>query len=243
MCSEALQEVGSINSVSLCREHNVQTQAIALIKRDSDYCDDVDDEVCWMALDVEPQAVEVKSIIQQRRRRPSIPDIQPDALTAVAAVSADVKFVEKEPLVVSSISQRRRRASIPDIQPDALTAVEAVSADVKFVEKEPLVVSRISQRRRRPSLLLLLLKEEVLVASTNSHRKASRKSHRKRRPSLPDIQPDALIAVETVEVDDAAKRPVALVLDNLEAFFSSEDASDQIPIFKRATSGLSAIAA
>merc|ERR1711957_252617 len=191
MCSEALQEVGSINSVSLCREHNVQTQAIALIKRDSDYCDDVDDEVCWMALDVEPQAVEVKSIIQQRRRRPSIPDIQPDALTAVAAVSADVKFVEKE-LLVLRISQRRRRASIPDIQPDALTAVEAVSADVKFVEKEPLVVSRISQRRRRASIPDIqpdaLTAIEAVSADVKFVEKeplvVSRISQRRRRPSL-----------------------------------------------------------
>jgi hypothetical protein len=136
-----------------------------------------------------------------------------------------------------------QKTFFPDIQPDALIAVKAVSADVKFVEKEPLVVSRIPQRKRRPSLLLLLLKEEVLVASTNSHRKASRKSHRKRRPSLPDIQPDALIAVQTVEVDDAAKRPEALVLINMEAFLSSEDVSDQIPVFKRVTSGLSAIVA
>ena len=50
------------------------------------------------------------------------------------------------------------------------------------------------------------------------------------------------VIVQTVEVDDAAKRPEALVLDNMEAFLSSEDASDQIPVFKRVTSGLSAIA-
>ena len=149
MYSEALQEgpIKRRNSVSLCREYNMQTQAIPLIKRDSDDVDDVDAVDCWMTciVDVEPQAVEVKSINQQRRRRPSLPDIQPDALTAVAAVSADVKFVEKE-LLDLRISQRRRRPSLPDIQPDALIAVKALSADVKFVEKEHLVV----QRRRRP---------------------------------------------------------------------------------------------
>ena len=44
MYSEALQEgpIKRRNSVSLCREHNMQTQAIPLIKRDSDDVDDVD---------------------------------------------------------------------------------------------------------------------------------------------------------------------------------------------------------
>ena len=320
--SKALQEMGSITCLSLCGEAAEETHANPL--RDSEY---VDDEDCWMVLDAEPQVVvdEVKTKTSnqqrrrrpslpdiqsdalmavgavsshvnleklpplfiakaQRRRRPSLPDVQPAALIAVAAVSVDANLVEEEPVVVSTKTRRRRRPSLPDIHPDALIAVEAVSAvvglvkevpvvlstkphrrrrpslpdihpdaliavaaesvDVNLAEKEPVVVLRTTtNRRRRPTLLLSLLKEEVLVKSTTSHRKASRISHRKRRPSLPDIQPDALIAVEALEVDGSAKRPAALLLDNMEAFFSSEDASDSIPVFKRATSGLSAIAA
>ena len=74
------------------------TSAMIATQRDSDYADDDD---CWMALDVEPQAVEAVEVKssnrQRRRRRRGIPDIRPAALTAMEQYNNEMKATAGEP--------------------------------------------------------------------------------------------------------------------------------------------------
>jgi len=85
---------------------------MTLTQRDSDYADDDDD--FWMALDVEPQPVEpvqTKSSIRQRRRRRGIPDIKPEALTAMEQYNIEMKATAGEPSCSSGQREPQYQAS------------------------------------------------------------------------------------------------------------------------------------
>ena len=107
-------------------------------ERDSGYDDDDD---CWMTLDT-PMAVATNSK-QQRRRRSSLPHIQPDALMAVEAASVQVNLTERVPNEIrprantdTLRSPRYRRKTLRDqsdeliVSPSLRCAVSDVSAQM-----------------------------------------------------------------------------------------------------------------